>query len=57
MIVRENDLPPQSWLVGRIIAVHPGTDGVTRAVNVKTIKGTFKRPANKICVLPIERNV
>ncbi|XP_067215691.1 uncharacterized protein [Linepithema humile] len=54
VVVKEDGLPPQSWLVGRIMEVHPGADNVVRAASVKTTRGTFKRPASKLCVLPLE---
>ncbi|XP_076284778.1 uncharacterized protein LOC143211196 [Lasioglossum baleicum] len=33
--------------------VHPGTDGVTRAVTVRTINGTYKRNVKRLAPLPI----
>lgn len=53
VIVMENNLP-QSWLIGSVIAVHPGEGEVIRVASIKTLKGTFKRPASKLCILPIE---
>lgn len=53
VVVQESNQPPQSWLMGRVTAIHPGDDGVVRAASVRTIKRVFKRPANKLCVLPI----
>jgi len=54
VVVRENDLPPQSWLTGRVTEVHPGKDEIVRAASIRTTRGVFKRPASKICILPIE---
>lgn len=54
VVVREDDLPPQSWLIGRIVAVHPGADEIVRTASIRTPRRIFKRPASKICILPIE---
>lgn len=51
VVLREDSLPPCKWLLGRIVAKHPGRDNLTRVVTVKCKNGCFKRPINKICVL------
>jgi hypothetical protein len=53
VLVREDNLPPTQWLVGRIVQLHPGQDGIVRVVSLKTKNGIYKRPVVKICVLPI----
>ncbi|XP_011883953.1 PREDICTED: uncharacterized protein LOC105571092 [Vollenhovia emeryi] len=55
LIVDERN-PPSKWPLGRIIQTHPGPDGHTRVVTVRTQSSTFKRPIVKICPLPIEIN-
>ncbi|XP_065091131.1 uncharacterized protein LOC135712078 [Ochlerotatus camptorhynchus] len=54
VILREDNLPPLQWPLARITEVHPGADGVIRVVTIKTSKGTYRRPANRICPLPTE---
>lgn len=54
VIIRKENLPPLSWLMGRITAVHPGADGRVRVVTIKTPKGELKRAVQKICILPIK---
>lgn len=54
VVVRNENLPPLSWLTGRIIEVHPGLDGRVRVVTIKTTTGTLKRAVQKICILPIK---
>ncbi|XP_011699812.1 PREDICTED: uncharacterized protein LOC105457069 [Wasmannia auropunctata] len=54
VICREDGLPPLKWMLGRIEEVSPGTDGIIRAATIKTSNGSFKRPATKLAVLPIE---
>lgn len=50
-IVREDNLPPTKWLLGRIVAKHPGPDNVTRVVTIRCKNGLLKRPLSKLCVL------
>ncbi|XP_062539151.1 uncharacterized protein LOC134207450 [Armigeres subalbatus] len=51
MLIDEN-LPPQQWRRGRIIATHPGDDGIVRVVTVKTTNSSFKRAITKVAMLP-----
>ncbi|XP_062556799.1 uncharacterized protein LOC134221625 [Armigeres subalbatus] len=52
VIIREDNQPPMKWKLGRIIAIHPGTDEIVRVVTLKTASGILKRPVEKLCVLP-----
>ncbi|XP_031339663.1 uncharacterized protein LOC116168131 [Photinus pyralis] len=54
VILKEDNLPPLQWRMGRIIETHPGGDGVVRVVTIKTQNGVVKRSVSKVCVLPIE---
>lgn len=54
VLVKEKALPPLLWMLGRVTAVHPGTDGVTRVADIKTKKGTIRRAFNNICPLPMD---
>lgn len=44
---------PLKWTLGRISALHPGSDGVCRVVTVRTATGHYKRPVVKLCPLPM----
>lgn len=55
VLIKEDNLPPLQWMLGRIKEIHPGIDGVIRVVTVHTVKGDYKRPTKKIAVLPIEQ--
>ncbi|XP_076301772.1 uncharacterized protein LOC143219847, partial [Lasioglossum baleicum] len=52
VLVKEENLPPMKWLLGRITELHPGHDGITRVVSLRTANGVYKRPVTKICILP-----
>lgn len=54
VLIRDETAPPAHWKMGRIADLLPGSDGLTRNVLVRTAKGAFKRPVQKLCILPIE---
>ena len=41
--LREDNLPPLRWLMGRIVETHPGDDDIVRVVSVRTKNGIYKR--------------
>lgn len=51
VIVRDDNLPPTQWCVGRIVKTYPGKDGLVRSVRVKTVRNELDRPITKICLL------
>ncbi|XP_055844957.1 uncharacterized protein LOC129911250 [Episyrphus balteatus] len=53
VIIKEPNLPPTKWLLGKIEAATQGTDGRVRVATVKTNSGTFVRPITKLALLPI----
>ncbi|XP_065094041.1 uncharacterized protein LOC135714581 [Ochlerotatus camptorhynchus] len=53
VLLVDQNAPPLQWPLGRISAVHPGQDSVTRVVTVKTANGgEFKRAVTEVCLLP-----
>ncbi|GJQ79263.1 hypothetical protein Trydic_g5506 [Trypoxylus dichotomus] len=54
VIVKEENLPPFKWKIGRIEKTFP--DGVTRIVSIRTKDGSLKLAAKKLCLLPVEDN-
>lgn len=55
VFLKEDNMPPLKWQLGRITKLHPGSDGVTRVVTVEVRDCEVKRPVRKVCVLPLER--
>ncbi|XP_078049783.1 uncharacterized protein LOC144476560 [Augochlora pura] len=51
--VRDEQTAPLQWKLGRIIAVHPGDDGIVRVATVRTAKGTYKRAIKQLSPLPM----
>lgn len=54
VLIVDQNAPPLHWQLGRITAIHPGPDGVTRVVSLRTSKGDYKRAVSEICLLPLE---
>ncbi|KRT86780.1 hypothetical protein AMK59_276, partial [Oryctes borbonicus] len=54
VLLKEDNLPPMLWKMGRITRLFPGNDSVVRVVEIKTSGGIFKRAVNKVCILPVE---
>lgn len=54
VLIKDDNLPPLKWEMGRIIAFSPGVDGVARVADVRTKSGIIKRPLRKLSPLPIE---
>lgn len=54
VLLKDEDQPPSFWKLARIKELLPGKDGLVRNVIVETEKSIFKRPIQKICVLPVD---
>lgn len=52
VIIREDNIAPSKWPLGRIIELHPGKDGLVRVVKVKTRTGEYTRSITKLALLP-----
>ncbi|XP_033222557.1 uncharacterized protein LOC117176426 [Belonocnema kinseyi] len=54
VVVRDDDLPPLKWQLGRITECHPGQDGTIQVVSIQMGHSVLKRPVSKVCILPID---
>nr|XP_013190109.1 unnamed protein product [Amyelois transitella] len=54
VVVKEDHLPPLKWRLGRVIAVHPGSDRIVRVADITTSVGVIRRAFNRICPLPVD---
>ncbi|GFS87046.1 integrase catalytic domain-containing protein [Trichonephila clavipes] len=41
------------WTPGRIVATHPGADGICRVVTIQTSSRIMTRPVSQVAVLPL----
>jgi len=53
-LLRSEITPPSKWPLARIIKLHPGDDGVTRVVTVRTATSELVRPLIKMVLLPAD---
>lgn len=51
VLVKEDNIAPSHWSLGRVKETFPGPDGLVRSVKINTINGDFKRPITKLGVL------
>ncbi|XP_045452195.1 uncharacterized protein LOC123668986 isoform X2 [Melitaea cinxia] len=52
VVIKDKSSQPIMWLLGRILRVLPGEDGVARVADIRTRKGVIRRAFNMICPLP-----
>lgn len=57
VFIKEDHTPPLHWKIGRIMELHPGTDGIVRVVSVKTVTESLRRSLGKICIVPIDESM
>nr|CAH7717100.1 unnamed protein product [Callosobruchus chinensis] len=53
VIIKEDNLPPLKWKLGRVTSLHSGSDGVNRVATVNTLNGFVKGAFSKLCPLPL----
>lgn len=51
VVIKEENLPPNCWRLGRITKVYHGTDNRVRVADILTQRGTITRPISKLVVL------
>ncbi|XP_058987604.1 uncharacterized protein LOC131806835 [Musca domestica] len=52
VVIKEDNIPPNEWRLGRITKVLPGVDQLVRVAEIKTERGLIIRPVVKLVVLP-----
>lgn len=53
VILRDENLSPLKWKLGRVTELCPGNDNAVRVVTIRTKDSCFKRSIAKLCKLPI----
>ncbi|XP_070072822.1 uncharacterized protein [Drosophila takahashii] len=54
VVIKEDNLPPQKWLLGRVTEVTQGADGKVRVAIVDTKQGVYTRSVHRLAPLPID---
>lgn len=53
VLLKEDNIPPQQWRMGKIVNTYPGPDGLIRVMDVRVGSSVFKRPIHKLAPLPM----
>ncbi|KAJ3617855.1 hypothetical protein MTP99_006944 [Tenebrio molitor] len=53
VLLTDERYPPSKWPLARVTQLHPGVDGLTRVVTIKTATATLTRPVTKLALLTI----
>lgn len=53
VMLKDANIPPQKWPLGRVVEKHTGKDGITRVVSVKTNSNILKRGITELAPLPV----
>ncbi|XP_065370843.1 uncharacterized protein LOC135962859 [Calliphora vicina] len=51
VVIRNEQLSPTSWKLGRVVKTYPGSDSHVRVADIRTENGVVKRPITKLVVL------
>ncbi|CAK9826223.1 hypothetical protein ANTRET_LOCUS4105 [Anthophora retusa] len=54
VLLREDHVPPMQWALGRVLKIHPGSDGIVRVVTVKTATNVLDRSVKHLAPLPYQ---
>lgn len=49
--LQEDGMSPTKWPLARVMAVHPGRDGLVRVLTLRTPQGTYTRPVTKAALI------
>lgn len=52
VIIKDDNLPPTEWRLGRVVKTFAGNDSNVRVAEVRTKNGIVTRPLVKLCILP-----
>jgi len=56
VLMRDENIKPLNWKLGRVLSVSHGEDGVIRTALVKTMTGEYNRAVRNLCPLPFDDN-
>lgn len=53
VLLKDDNLPPLKWSLGRVLKTYPGKDGISRVADIRKEDGIVRRAFSKICPLPL----
>lgn len=53
VVIIDDSLPPNEWMLGRIEATRDSSDNHVRVADIRTATGIITRPVVKLCYLPL----
>lgn len=53
-MIKEENIPPNEWRLGRVLKLHPGKDNRVRVAEIFTQNGVITRPIVKLVMLPTQ---
>ncbi|XP_068972383.1 uncharacterized protein [Bombus flavifrons] len=54
VILREDNVPPMHWPLGRVVKIHPRADGIIRTATVQTSSSLLDRGVKRLVPLPCQ---
>lgn len=57
VLIKNENVPPTYWSMGRVIETYEGNDGKVRSAKVKTHSGELERSVRRLCVLPTDEDL
>ncbi|XP_046145766.1 uncharacterized protein LOC123989132 [Osmia bicornis bicornis] len=54
VLLREDNVPPMQWALGRVLRTYPGSDGIIRTVTIKTAASELDRSVKRLVPLPYQ---
>ncbi|KAJ8946462.1 hypothetical protein NQ317_019193 [Molorchus minor] len=53
VLIKDNNLPPSRWRLGRVLQFIYGKDGTPRVASIRTTDGIISRAVVRLCPLPV----
>ncbi|XP_026744706.1 uncharacterized protein LOC113506045 [Trichoplusia ni] len=57
VLLADDNAPPLTWKLGRVLRLIPGPDGISRVADVLTTKGCVRRAFVRLCKLPSAEDI
>ncbi|KAH8367006.1 hypothetical protein KR084_006482, partial [Drosophila pseudotakahashii] len=55
VVIKEDNVSPLQWPLGRVITAHQGKDGAVRVASLRTAAGECVRAIHRLAILPVDK--